>query len=73
VTKELGQKILNFDGLGFKITNLYFLALVPTMQNIFNAVADSAKKILSAVGHSSVYRNNLKQLLFSRLFKKKIN
>jgi hypothetical protein len=42
------------------------------MQNIFNAVADSAKKILSAVGHSSVYKNNLEQLLFSRLFIKKI-
>ncbi len=42
------------------------------MQNIFNAVTDSAKKFLCAVGHSSVYRNNLKQPLFSRLFIKKL-
>jgi hypothetical protein len=35
VTEELGQKIQNFDGVGLKITILYFLALSPTLLNKF--------------------------------------
>jgi hypothetical protein len=36
VTKELGQKIQNFDGLGLKIAILYFLALSPTLPNFMH-------------------------------------
>jgi hypothetical protein len=39
---ELGQKIQSFDGLGLKITIMYFLALAPTSLKKINAVADSA-------------------------------
>jgi hypothetical protein len=35
VIQELGEKIQNFDGLGLNIAILYFLALSPTLLNIF--------------------------------------
>jgi hypothetical protein len=35
VTKELGQKIQNWDGLDLKIAILYFLALLSTVLKIF--------------------------------------
>jgi hypothetical protein len=39
VTGELGQKIKNFDGVGLKITILYFLALSPTLVKKFFAMS----------------------------------
>jgi hypothetical protein len=42
-----------FDGLGLKIAILYFLALSPTLLNIFKRYQRRRKKILSAVGNGS--------------------
>jgi hypothetical protein len=50
VTKELGKRIQNFDSLGLKIADLYFLALSPTSLNNFKRYRRRRKKFLSAVG-----------------------
>ncbi len=49
MTKGLGQKILNFYGLGLKIAILYFLALSLTSQKIFKCCRKQRLKVLDAV------------------------
>jgi hypothetical protein len=52
VTEEQSQKILNCDGLGSKIANLYFLALSLTSLKYFKRCRPRHLKMLNAVGDS---------------------
>jgi hypothetical protein len=67
VTEELGQKILNFDGLGLRIAILYFQRCRRRRKKILSAVGDGVKifktlsptalKMFTAVADSD-YKNN---------------
>jgi hypothetical protein len=64
VTNELGKTIQNFDGLGLKITVLYFLACHRHCETDLSAISDSVKKfealLVTAAKFLSVVIDRLK-------------
>jgi hypothetical protein len=51
VTKLLGQKIQNFDGLGMKIW--YFLELSPTLLKMLSTVGDGVNNLKALLATAS--------------------